>query len=103
MTRKFAAWRWWYLFLHIGSGQFLLFCLRLIFGHLNIALFSHAIFRCRISRFILLVVLLRLAKTKRAICFKLLGESRVSASPLSVQAKPNHLGSRWEEFGSAAS
>jgi hypothetical protein len=66
----------------------------LICGHLNIALLSHATYRINL--------IVRLSKTILAISLKLLGQSRISGSALSIKAKPNHLRLWLRGFGSAA-
>ena len=75
----------------VDGRQFLTFRFCLIFGHLNIAFFSHAGFRYRVHRLASLIVLLHLSKARREISLKLLGENRISGSPLPVKAKPNHF------------
>src|ERR1039457_6265347 len=99
-ARNFARRRCWRLSLGVDSRQFLTFRFCLIFGHLNIALFSHASFRYRVNRLASLIFLLHLSKANS---LKLLGENRIASSPLPIKAKPNHFRLWLREFISAAS
>ena len=89
--------------LGVSSGQFLEFRFCLIFGHLNVAFCSHAVFRYRVNRLALVNALLRGSKASRAISLKLSCENRISGSPLPIKAKPNHFRLWLREFNSAAS
>jgi hypothetical protein len=102
-ARNFARRRSWRLSLGVDSRQFLTFRFCLIFGHLNIALFSHASFRYCVNRLASLIFLLHLSKANREISLKLLGENRIASSPLPIKAKPNHFRLWLREFISAAS
>ena len=102
-ARNFARRRCWRLSLGVDSRQFLTFRFCLIFGHLNIAFFSHAGFRYRINRLASLIFLMHLSKANRVISLKLLGENRIASSPLPIKAKPNHFRLWLREFISAAS
>src|SRR6185437_10962230 len=95
--------RCWRLSLGAGSCQFLTFRFCLVFRNLNIAFFSHTGFRYRIHRLASFVVLLHPSKAHREISLKLLGEKRISGSPLSIKSKPNHFLLWSREFINAAS
>jgi hypothetical protein len=87
----------------VDSSKFPAFGFCLVFRHLDIALLSHAGFCGGVHWPAERILLLQSSKANRAITIELFGKNRISGSPLSIEAKPNHIRLSLREFMSAAS